>query len=139
MDTYPKIFLYRRLVQSKLFIDEHFSEKIDVVNIADEAYCSKFHFIRLFKKTYGRTPHQYLTFVRLEHARMKLQTNNSVNDVCFDVGFESPTSFTTLFKRRYGLTPSAYRTEQLQLSMERKETPLKFIPGCITAKFELDK
>lgn len=139
MDVYSKIFLYRRLVQSKLFIDNHFADKIDVDNIADEAYCSKFHFIRLFKKVYGRTPHQYLTFVRLEQAKLNLKNKASINDACFAVGFESPTSFASLFKRTYGLTPSDFRAEQVRLSLEQQKTPLKFIPGCIASKFELDK
>jgi len=139
MDLYPKIFLYRRLVQSKLFIDNHYADKIDIDNISDEAYCSKYHFIRLFKKAYGRTPHQYLIFVRLEQAKLNLKNNDLVSDTCFGVGFESPTSFAALFKKAYGQTPSAYRENQLKLSAERKETPLKFIPGCITTKFELGK
>lgn len=47
------------MVQAKLFIDFNYAESIDISNIADEACFSKFHFIRLFKKIYGRTPHQY--------------------------------------------------------------------------------
>lgn len=139
MEAYPKIFLYRRLVQSKLFIDNHYAENIDIDNIADEAYCSKFHFIRLFKKVYGRTPHQYLTFIRLERAKLNLKNGLSVNDACFAVGFESTTSFANLFKRTFGQTPSDYKAEQLRLSAEMQEMPLKFIPGCITSKFDLDK
>ncbi len=48
---YPKIYLYRRIVQAKLFIDDNYFENIDLNNIADEAYFSKFHFIRLILKT----------------------------------------------------------------------------------------
>ena len=68
-EHYPKIYLYRRIVQAKLFIDKFYSEKIDLDNISDEAYFSKFHFIRLFKSIYGKTPHQYLTTVRIEKAQ----------------------------------------------------------------------
>jgi AraC-like DNA-binding protein len=139
MQDYPKIFLYRRLVQSKLYIDNNFSDKLLVIDIADEAYCSRFHFIRLFKKVYGRTPHQYLTFVRLGEARLKLRENLSVNEVCYSVGFESPKTFATLFKRTFGQTPSDYRDAQIRLAIEQKEAPLKFVPGCITDKFELDQ
>ena len=74
MEQYPKIYLYRRIVQAKLFIDEHFGNNIDLDNIADEAYFSKFHFIRLFKTIYNKTPHQYLTIVRIEKAKMLLKT-----------------------------------------------------------------
>ncbi len=88
---------------------------------------------------YGRTPHQYLIFVRLEHAKSRLKTNASVNEACFDVGFESPTSFAALFKKTYGLTSSGFSAEQRRLAMERQRNPLKFIPGCITSKYNLDK
>jgi AraC-type DNA-binding domain-containing proteins len=138
MNNYPKIFLYSRLVHSKLFIDKHYSEKIDLNDISEEAYCSKYHFIRLFKKIYNRTPHQYLSFVRLEHAKIMLKTDTSIVDICFEIGFENSPSFTSLFKKTYGKTPSEYKREQLRLLKEKKEIPLKFIPECITEKFYLD-
>ena len=47
---YPKVYLYQRIVKAKLFIDAHYSKTIDLDNISDEAYFSKFHFIRTFKK-----------------------------------------------------------------------------------------
>ena len=82
LDPYPKIYLYRRLVQAKLFIDDHYAEAIDIDNMADEATFSKFHFIRLFKTTYGKSPHQYLTSVRIENAKLLLQTDITVTETC---------------------------------------------------------
>ena len=55
---YPKLYLYRRIVQAKLFIDSHYAGDIDLEQIADEAYFSKFHFCRLFK-TYSRLSFYY--------------------------------------------------------------------------------
>jgi len=52
--SHPKIYLYRRVVQAKLYMDKNYAENIDLNNIADEAFFSKFHFIRLFKKSYGK-------------------------------------------------------------------------------------
>ena len=92
-EIYPKIFLYRRLVQAKLFIDCHYADKIDVSEIADEAYFSRFHFIRQFKCTYRKTPHQYLIAVRIGKAKELLKDGRSVSDVCYAVGFESLSSF----------------------------------------------
>ena len=68
-ELYPKVYLYRRIVYAKLFIDTHFAENIDLDNIADEAFFSKFHFIRVFKDIYKKTPHQYLSFVRIERRK----------------------------------------------------------------------
>ena len=102
-ETYPKIYLYRRLVQAKLFMDTHYADNIDLNNIADEAFFSKFHFIRLFKKIYGVPPHQYLIQVRLAKAKELLGTKTAVAETCYCVGFESISSFTGLFKRSFGL------------------------------------
>ncbi|MBS1492122.1 MAG: helix-turn-helix transcriptional regulator [Bacteroidetes bacterium] len=134
-DAYPKMYLYKRIVQAKMFIDEHFAEQIDVDNIADEACFSKFHFIRLFKKTYGRTPHQYLTYVRIENAKELLKKDSNVTDVCFAVSFDSLSSFTGLFKREVGLTPSEYKSQQLALQLDTKKRPMKYIPGCFASKY----
>src|ERR1051326_1608859 len=109
MDQFPKIYLYRRIVQAKLFMDAHFSEDLDLNNIANEASFSKFHFIRLFKSIYGKTPHQYLTNVRIENAKILLAKQFSVTEVCFSVGFDSVTSFTALFKKIVGMIPSAFQ------------------------------
>jgi AraC-like DNA-binding protein len=129
-EIYPKIYLYRRIVKAKLFIDEHFAENIDPDNIADEAFFSKFHFIRLFKKTYNKTPHQYLTSVRIEKSKLLLQTDLPVAEVCYAIGFDSVSSFSGLFKRITGTAPSAYQQERQRIRDEIKAAPLKFIPNC---------
>src|SRR6478609_6508435 len=99
VEQYQKIYLYKRIVRAKLFIDSHYAERIDLNNIASEAHFSKFHFIRLFKSVYGKTPHHYLTHVRLHHAKDLLTRNISTTVVALSVGFESVTSFTGLFKK----------------------------------------
>ena len=127
---FPKIYLYRRVVQAKLFIDNNFCENIDLNDMADEAFYSRFHFIRLFKMAYGKTPHQYLTSVRIENAKLLLQNGTIVADVCFAVGFDSVSSFTGLFKRITSTTPSSYQKEQLLRKAELNSIPLKFVPNC---------
>lgn len=131
----PKLDLYRRIVQAKLFIDRHYAEPIDAGQIADEACYSKFHFIRTFKGIYGRTPHQYLTYVRIERAKELLERDVSVTDACFAVGFDSLGSFTTLFKRRVGVTPSEYQRQQLERKAAISKEPTRFIPGCFAMRF----
>jgi AraC-like DNA-binding protein len=126
----PKVYLYRRIVLAKLFIDEHFAEDIDLNDISGEAYFSKFHFIRLFRMAYGKTPHQYLTHVRIENAKLLLQTDTTVSDVCFSVGFDGISSFTKLFKRIVKITPSVYQAQQKARQLEMNKAPLKFVPGC---------
>ena len=132
--TYPKVYLYRRIVQAKLFIDNNYSENIDLDNIADEAFFSKFHFIRLFKKIYSKTPHQYLTVVRIEKAMDLLRAGNPVSEVCYEVGFTSLSSFSGLFKRIVGLPPAAYLLAQQRIKTKILMAPLNFVPGCFAEK-----
>jgi AraC-like DNA-binding protein len=136
LENLPKLDLYRRIVQAKLFIDSNYSERIDAGEIADEACYSKFHFIRTFKGIYGRTPHQYLTHVRIERAKELLEQGVSVTEACFAVGFDSLGSFTSLFKRRTGVTPSEYQRQQLERKAEISREPLRFIPGCFAMRFQ---
>jgi len=129
-ELYPKVYLYRRIVKAKLFIDDNYAHNIDLDHISDEAFFSKFHFIRLFKKTYAKTPHQYLTFVRIEKSKLLLQTAIPISEVCYAVGFDSVSSFTGLFKRLTGQTPSTYQQEYRRIQEEIKTAPLKHIPNC---------
>lgn len=133
-DHYPKVYLYKRIVQAKLFIDSHFAEHLDLDNISNEAYFSKYHFIRLFKKIYGKTPYQYLISVRLDNAKNLLKGGMSVTEVCTEVGFESLSSFSGLFKRTFRISPSDYLIQYQLVKKEMAETPLKFVPSCFASQ-----
>ncbi|MBK6267082.1 helix-turn-helix transcriptional regulator [Marivirga sp. S37H4] len=129
-EQYPKVYLYRRIVQAKLFIDKNYADKIDLSNISDEAYFSKFHFIRLFKSIYGKTPHQYLKYVRIEKAKELLNNEASVTEVCYSVGFDSVSSFSGLFSKIVGISPSMYLAQKKQTKEKITKNPLSFVPGC---------
>jgi len=133
-ETFPKVYLYRRIVCAKLFIDEHFAENIDLNNIAGEAFFSKYHFIRLFNDIYKKTPHQYLSQTRIDKAKQLLAEGMPATRACYAVGFESASSFTGLFKRTTGQTPAAYRLQQQEKIKAITATPLKFIPNCFAEK-----
>lgn len=132
---YPKMYLYRRVVQAKLFIDAHYAEKVDAEHISGEAAFSKFHFIRLFKQTYGQTPNRYLSFVRIEKAKELLGKGIPVGEVCMTVGFESHGSFSSLFKRMTGKSPAIFRGEFLAKKRDLAEKPLGYVPGCFVSAY----
>jgi AraC-like DNA-binding protein len=134
MDQYPRQYLYLRSVKAKLFIDANFASDIDLDKIADEACFSKFHFVRLFKQIYGRTPHQYLTDVRIEKAKAYLIDGQTVAYACFKVGFDSISSFTGLFKRRTGQTPRQYQIDRQRFRESVANVPLNHIPSCFAEK-----
>lgn len=122
--------MYPRIVAAKLLIDRCYNEDIDTDDLAKEAYFSKFHFARLFKSAYGCSPHTYLQNVRIHHAKILLSSGKCVEDVCFAVGFNSPTSFAGLFKKITGLSPSAYQYQQKKTNLDISLQPVKYIPGC---------
>jgi len=134
MDQYPRQYLYLRAVRAKLFIDANFASAIDLNKIADEACFSKFHFVRLFKEIYGRTPHQYMTDVRIDKAKEYLAEGQTVAFACFKVGFDSISSFSGLFKRRTGQTPRQHQLERLAFKEAVAAKPLAHIPGCFAEK-----
>src|SRR2546423_1408673 len=107
-DDYARAYIYRQVVRAKLYIDGHFAENIDLAGIAGEAYYSRHHFLRLFKSMYGVTPQQYRKRVRIEHAKLLLAEGSGVTDVCFELGFESLSTFSATFKSIVGVPPSQY-------------------------------
>jgi AraC-like DNA-binding protein len=109
---YPHNDLTKQIIQSKHYIDKHFYEDINLDKIAGKALVSKFHFIRIFKRYYGRTPNQYLQEVRIEMAKKILLKGKSIDEVCNAIGFKSKTSFISLFKKMAGLTPLAYQNKK---------------------------
>lgn len=106
---YPHDDLTKQIVASKLYIDKHFSEAVNLEKISAKAHVSKFHFIRVFKKYYGRTPNKYLQEVRIENAKRFLKKGRSIDWVCHNVGFKSKTTFITLFKKMTGKTPYIFQ------------------------------
>ena len=112
-------------------MDDCFNEQIDLDLIARQANFSQYHFLRLFKRVYNTTPHRYLTQKRVEKAQELLKKNdNSVTGVCFDVGFESPGSFSTLFFKYTGLSPTEFKRQYEHKVMLTVRFPEKFIPAC---------
>ena len=113
-ELYANIYLVKRVIQAKYFIDKNFDQAIDLDTICKEACISKFHLIRSFKKLYGVTPHQHLTFLRIKKAKELLQTNLTVSAVCYHLGFDSPTSFSGLFKKIAGKTPVEFQRSRIK-------------------------
>ncbi len=105
-----KTELYKRICKAKEYIDSCYSEKITLEDIAREACLSQFHFHRIFKIVYKNTPHQYLLKKRVEKAFSLLRnTEMPVTSICYEIGFESPGSFSWMFRNKFGLSPEAFR------------------------------
>lgn len=124
--------LYERIVAAKNFIDENYHQPIHLEQISGQACFSRFHFHRLFTRIYRRTPHEYLTAKRLQHAKVLLENEGiSIQEICNSVGFESPASFSLLFSKSNGISPQYYRNLAFIKSKLAKKQPERFIPNCI--------
>lgn len=107
-----KAELYKRICRAKEFIDSDFTKDITLEKISREACLSRFHFLRLFKTIYKQTPHQYLTQKRISKSLSLLfSTDMSITQICFEIGFESVSSFSWLFKNKFGIPPEVCREE----------------------------
>jgi AraC-like DNA-binding protein len=103
--------LNRRLLRARDAMDRSYAEPLNVRAVAAVAYLSEAHFIRSFRSVFGETPHRYLQRRRVERSMFLLrETDRSVTDICFDVGFSSPGTFSRTFREIVGETPSGYRT-----------------------------
>ena len=102
--------LNRRLLRARDAMDRAYGEPLDVHAVAAVACLSEAHFIRSFRACFGETPHRYLQRRRVERAMFLLrETERSVTDVCYDVGFTSLGTFSRTFRAIVGETPSEYR------------------------------
>jgi AraC-like DNA-binding protein len=100
----------RRLLRARDAMDRAYAEPLDVRSVAAVAYVSPAHFIRSFRAVFGETPHRYLQRRRVERSMFLLrETDRSVTDICFDVGFTSLGTFSRTFHEIVGETPSGYR------------------------------
>ena len=107
-----RIELYKRLTIAKEYMDAHLDQKLSLDQIAREACLSKYHFMRLFKQTFGQSPHQYLISQRLERAKTLLRfTGKNTREISQELGFEDASSFGKLFKKVTGTTPLQYRAQ----------------------------
>jgi transcriptional regulator GlxA family with amidase domain len=111
----------RRLLRARDLIDRAYCEPLDIEALAQVALVSQAHFIRVFKATFGETPHRYLQRRRIERAGALLRDSDlRIGDICCSVGFTSFSTFARTFREITGETPSGYR----------RRGPLPPVPTC---------
>lgn len=93
------------------YIEDHYSEKISLDQIAENMYLSPFYISRIFKSETGNAPIRYPINIRLEKARELLEGGyeGSIQEVAAQVGYDDAYHFSKLFKKRYGISPSQAR------------------------------
>src|ERR671912_2717321 len=125
--------VYERLCRAQNFIDLCYDLPLNLDEISSHACFSRYHFLRLFRQAFNKTPHQYLVERRIEKAKELLTTNDlRVTDVCFEVGFQSLGSFSSLFHKSVGHAPIAFREKSRQTQAAKRQ-----VPGCFLVMYKL--
>lgn len=98
----------------KQVIENRFMEQLSITTLAEEVYLTPTYLCVLFKQATGQTVNEYITLVRIQHAKVLLSNPHiKLYDICYQVGYLSPSYFSKLFKKFYGLTPSEFREVSL--------------------------
>lgn len=107
-----------------------YQSRVRLEQAAREACLSEFHFHRLFRATFGETPHDFLTRLRMDHARQMLASERTVTEVCFEVGYESLGSFSSKFRAHFGRSPVTFQREVRAIFGYSAPWRVLMVPGC---------
>jgi AraC-like DNA-binding protein len=94
--------------RAKVFLEEHYAERISIHDLARFTRLSPYHFNRSFCQKVGMPPHAYQLQLRIAHAKRFLRLGRSVSDTACLAGFFDQSHFVHCFKRSEGVTPSQY-------------------------------
>jgi AraC-like DNA-binding protein len=122
--------IFRRLCRGRDLLASEYTSRILLAQVAREACFSEFHFHRLFRRTFGETPHDFLTRRRMDKARQMLASERTVTEVCLEVGYESLGSFSSKFRAYNGLSPIEFQRQVRRIFGYRAPWKVLMIPEC---------
>jgi transcriptional regulator GlxA family with amidase domain len=97
------------IISAQEFIEENYSEKLTVEQLADKFNVTRRTFERRFKKATGNTVAEYIQRVKIEAAKKLLESGRkTVSDIMYEVGYVDIQTFRDIFKRIAGMTPVDY-------------------------------
>lgn len=98
--------------RTQKYMEQHFTEKISLDELAQLLHVSKYHLVREFGRYVGITPYQYLIDLRIAWAKEMLKySQQTVEEISYICGMDHVSQFITLFKKREHKTPLQYRKE----------------------------
>lgn len=107
--TETKRVLVSKLMASKDFIHKNYTNKITLDHLSLESGISKFHFSKLFKNCFHRSPLELQEFLRMQKAKkMILGKEVRLTDIAFFLGYSDLAAFSNQFKKHFGATPSSF-------------------------------
>ncbi len=121
---------YRRLCRGRDLLTAEYQSRVLLQQAAREACLSEYHFHRLFRTTFGETPHQFRTRLRLERAKQMLASQRTVTEVCFEIGYESLGSFSSKFRAQFGRSPLEFQREVRHIFGYSAPWRILMVPEC---------
>nr|WP_302057422.1 AraC family transcriptional regulator [Paenibacillus sp. Lou8.1] len=122
------------------YIEENLTNDIDFKEVARLAYCSEFHFKKMFSFLAGVTLSEYIRRRRLTLAAFELKDSNvKVIDIAIKYGYNSPDSFTRAFQNLHGLTPSEARINGRSLKAYPRMTFQLSIKGGSEMNYRIEE
>lgn len=108
------------------YIEDNLDNKIELKELADKAFLSKYHFHRVFHSVVGEPVAEYIRKRRLKEAASELvTTDNKIVDIALKYQFSSQEAFTKAFKRIYGVPPREFRTSKVMIFERRSSSTTK--------------
>jgi AraC family transcriptional regulator len=102
-----------RVTRAVRKIEQHPDAVFTLTTLAQHAGLSPYHFLRLFARVTGVTPHQYILRTRLREAACRLASDRTkILDVALDCGFGDVSNFNRTFRSEFGYGPRAYRRQE---------------------------
>ncbi|RCX19352.1 AraC-like DNA-binding protein [Anaerobacterium chartisolvens] len=109
--------------QSITYLNQNIREPLSLRDLADASGYSLSRFKVKFKDEVGITPAEYITLQKLEYAKKELtQTNISITDLAYSLGFSSSNYFSSVFKKMMDYTPKDYRNHFSSLASKNKKS-----------------
>lgn len=100
-----------QLKKVKQYILDHIDQTVTIKELSSLVGFSVHHFIRMFKRSTGETPHQLVTRLKMDRAKdlLRYSIEKNILQVGIEVGVENPSHFSQLFKNTYGISPLKFR------------------------------
>lgn len=126
--------LYARLLRVRILVAHGVARDYSMRQLARIASLSVWHFVRIFGRVFGETPHRFLTRARLEHAaRLLVETETPIGAIAERLGFENRCAFARLYHGHYGVPASVYRRDARRVAQASRSAGVQHAPHAAHA------
>ena len=103
---YLPMFNDQKIIKNSIeYINDSLEYNLSLDELANNSHLSKYHFLRVFKKSVGLTPHQYILTQRVDKAKDLVLNGATLSDAGLEVGFNDQSHFIRIFRKMHGYSP----------------------------------